>query len=75
MAQRLCKCGHRKYKHQDYPTDSPHCKALPWRWYGDDDSPIILGCLCHTYEPISNLEYLEICYTKSVDKNKRTRKV
>lgn len=75
MALRFCKCGHRKYKHNRYPIDSPECKALPWKWYGDDDSPIIPGCPCQDYTPIDNLEYLEMKYVEAVDKNQWSRKV
>ena len=75
MAQRLCKCGHRKYKHQYYPIDTPHCKAIPWKWYGEYDEDIIIGCLCRKYDPMSNLQYLEMCYEEIVDKNQISRKV
>lgn len=59
MARRLCRCGHRFYKHQHYPIDTPHCKALPWQWFGIDDDPIVPGCKCSNYVPMTNLEYLE----------------
>lgn len=63
MAKRLCKCGHRFYKHQDYPLDWPFCKGSNVPKY----SP--LSCDCFMYDPIDNLEYLEECYLKRVNKN------
>ena len=64
MAKRLCKCGHRKYKHKEYPIDMPYCKG--------NNAPTVsdLGCRCFEYEPQTNLQYLEWKYKGLVGNNK-----
>jgi hypothetical protein len=61
---RLCKCGHRKYKHNPYPLDWPYCKGanepkFSWK-----------ACLCCWYVPMSNLEYLESLVNNNILDNK-----
>jgi hypothetical protein len=62
--KRLCTCGHRKYKHNQYPLDRPFCKGA-----GEDriynKEKWVKWCMCIKYEPIGNLEWLEL----QVDKN------
>lgn len=66
---RLCKCGHRKYRHNVYPLDLPFCKG------NDTEKYSLFGCLCCKYDPQDNLEWLEAQYNKLVSKNKKDDKV
>jgi hypothetical protein len=62
MSKRLCKCGHRKYKHNPYPLDWPYCKGANVPKYH------LRGCLCGRYDPPDNLEYLENLVDKDVNR-------
>jgi hypothetical protein len=59
----ICRCGHRYYKHNDYPLDWPFCKGKDVPKYSADN------CRCSEYKPLPNLEYLERKYIESVGKN------
>lgn len=69
MARPYCRCGHRFYKHGEYPLDYPFCKGKNLPKYD------LNSCRCDEYNPLLNLELLEKLYVRSLDKNTSGRKV
>jgi hypothetical protein len=64
--ERICTCGHRKYKHSLYPLDRTFCKGVnAGSIINLNEDEAFKLCLCIKYEPIGNLEWLE----QQVDKN------